>query len=150
MINRLLNKIKNAQKKHSKLIEEELNILSSGKKLPEQKLISRWYRLENPPKKLVETPYISYYYHETCFHGDGNCLMSNGKYKLVKNLQINDEVIELQGEALQELLDLRNELAQQEAEREAKRVADKEAKEAAQAKLEALGLTAEDLKALGL
>jgi len=64
--------------------------------------------------------------------------------------QINDEVIELQGEALQELLDLRNELAQQEAERETKRVADKEAKEAAQAKLEALGLTADDLKALGL
>ena len=65
-------------------------------------------------------------------------------------IQINDEVTELKGEALQELLDLRNELAQQEAEREAKRVADKEAKEAAQAKLEALGLTADDLKALGL
>jgi hypothetical protein len=64
--------------------------------------------------------------------------------------QINDEVIELEGEALQELLDLRNELAQQEAEREAKRLADKKAKEAAQAKLEALGLTAEELKALGL
>jgi hypothetical protein len=64
--------------------------------------------------------------------------------------QINDEVIELQGEALQELLDLRNELAQQEAELESKRLADKAAKEAAQAKLEALGLTADDLKALGL
>ena len=64
--------------------------------------------------------------------------------------QINDEVIELKGEALQELLDLRNELAQQEAEREAKRVADKEAKEALQKKLETLGLTADDLKALGL
>ena len=64
--------------------------------------------------------------------------------------QINDEVIELKGEALQELLDLRNELAQQEAEREAKRVADKEAKKALTAKLEALGLTVDDLKALGL
>lgn len=65
-------------------------------------------------------------------------------------IQINDEVTELQGEELQELLDLRSELAQQEVEQEAKRLADKEAKEAAQAKLEALGLTADDLKALGL
>ena len=65
-------------------------------------------------------------------------------------IQINDEVIELQGEELQELLDLRNEQAQQEAELEAKRLADKEAKKVAQAKLEALGLTTEDLKALGL
>jgi hypothetical protein len=64
--------------------------------------------------------------------------------------QINDEVIELKGEALQELLDLRNELAQQEAEREAKRLADKEAKEALEVKLQALGLTDDDLKALGL
>ena len=46
MINRLLNKIKNAQKKHSKLIEEELNILSSGKKLPEQKLINACKKTE--------------------------------------------------------------------------------------------------------
>ena len=65
-------------------------------------------------------------------------------------MQVNDEVIELQGEALQELLDLRNEFAQQESEREAKLLADKEAKETAQAKLAALGLTTEDLKALGL
>ena len=65
-------------------------------------------------------------------------------------IQINDEVTELQGEEQQELLDLRSELAQQEVEQEAKRLADKEAKEAAQAKLEALGLTADDLKALGL
>ena len=65
-------------------------------------------------------------------------------------MQVNDEVIELKGEALQELLDLRNEFAQQEAKQEAKRLADKAAKEAAQAKLEALGLTTEDLKALGL
>ena len=65
-------------------------------------------------------------------------------------IQINDEVTELQGEALQELLDFRNEFAQQEVEQEAKRLADKEAKETAQAKLEALGLTTEDLKALGL
>lgn len=64
--------------------------------------------------------------------------------------QINDEVIELKGEALQELLDLRNELAQQEAEREAKRLADKEAKKALTAKLAALGLTADDLKVLGI
>jgi hypothetical protein len=65
-------------------------------------------------------------------------------------MQVNDEVIELQGEALQELLDLRNEFAQQESEREAKLLADKEAKEAAQAKLAALGLTIDDLNALGL
>lgn len=62
--------------------------------------------------------------------------------------QINDQVIELQGEALQELLDLRNELAQQEAEREAKRSAEKLAKETAQAKLAALGLTADEAKLL--
>ena len=89
----LLNQISNHAKIHILTRIFRLQLHS----LPEQKLISRWYRLENPPKKLIETPYISYYYHETCFHGDGNCLMSNGKYKLVKNLQINDEVITFNG-----------------------------------------------------
>lgn len=59
--------------------------------------------------------------------------------------QINDEVIELEGEALQELLNLRNELAQQQAELEAQRLADKEAKEAL---LERLGITEAEAKLL--
>jgi len=59
--------------------------------------------------------------------------------------QINDEVIELQGQALEELLNLRNEIAQKQAELEAKRLADKEAK---QALLDRLGITAEEAKLL--
>jgi hypothetical protein len=59
--------------------------------------------------------------------------------------QINDEVIELEGDALEELLNLRNELAQEQAELEAKRLADKEAKKAL---LTRLGITEEEAKLL--
>jgi AmiR/NasT family two-component response regulator len=59
--------------------------------------------------------------------------------------QINDELIELAGDALQELLELRNELAEQEVQLESKRLADKQAKEAL---LERLGITEAEAKLL--
>ena len=63
---------------------------------------------------------------------------------------IDNERIELTGQAKEDFLADRQRFADELAQVEADKLARAQAKEAAQAKLAALGLTAEDLKALGL
>ena len=63
---------------------------------------------------------------------------------------IDNERIELTGQAKTDFLADRQQFADQLAQAEADKLAKVRAKEAAQAKLAALGLTGDDLKALGL
>jgi len=63
---------------------------------------------------------------------------------------IDNERIELTGQAKADFLADRQQFADQLAQAEADKLAKAQAKEAAQAKLTALGLTADELKALGL
>lgn len=63
---------------------------------------------------------------------------------------IDNERIELTGQAKEDFLADRQRFADELAQVEADKLARAQAKEAAQAKLAALGLTADDLKALGL
>ena len=62
-------------------------------------------------------------------------------------IQVNNERIKLEGQAKEDFL---SEVAQRNAETEAEKAKALADKSAATAKLAALGLTAEDLKALGL